>query len=1297
MTIPSESRRSTARESRHLEFELGLGFLALSLWATSAEAGVISQTPMFLRVSAPPAVILGIDDSSSMGDEITLSGGTGAYRPFGEASPVMKFLFPDGQNFASGVTFNVPPLPEFADARCYCVNIAYFNPSDTYTPWPTYDTTQSFPAYDDTDHFADISWDTDTAPHAAAAPWDPVHDNPSASGSTGGAGDTFNLKNDIRKTGNGFTFNANFKGPYASKQGVFVPFGVEYNVTNSASNWKTVPTGTTVSTWDYRDGMWGARIKFQKLAIKYFPATFYMPHGTTPPESFGWTGATVTHTAHDGKQYDRYEIKSGNFESTAKYQDAIQNFANWFTYYRRRHAATRGAVGAAFEELESLRLGIFKIHELDLDLTLTNLTNTSGKNALLENVYEYFKPGGSSPTDTPNMEAANYMGQQFSRATTTPKGKPYDDGVPIIYECQKNAGILYTDGYSDPVWFGAGVGNADGGKGQPYQDDVSNTLADIAMHYYTTNLGPSFPAGEVKVPAACDDQDHDPSLDCNADLHMNFYAVTLGAKGHAYGSLTGAQTAYTNPPDWPTETQLQDNAALEYRQDDLWHATINAHGMLLNASKPLDIRDKLQEVLNSIADRSGSAAAVAATSAVLSINTLVFQAEFDSKTWSGDVSAYAFEDGSLDTAQPVWQAADKIPSHDQRRILTYNPVNNCDNPGQTGGTLFEWGNLNCKQQALLNAVLGTTDDLGEQRVDYLRGDQSQEQTNGPFRKRSGLLGDVVNSNPIYVGTQSFGYNRLDESEGGGDAYLAFVDAKKSRTPALYVGGNDGMLHAFNADNDAAVGGTELFAFVPNGVYTNLSLLTSPEYTGHRYFVDGSSWVGDAYLDSAWKSVLVGTTGAGGRSVFALDVTDPASPSVLWELTDENDGNSDNTLLNLGYTLPQPHIVHTNSNTSIQAKDINNNSVNADFKWVAVVANGYVNSTDNYSGKAVLFIIDLATGARLEIDTEAAGLGDDILPKNGLSTPVVIDYNQDLKADWAYAGDLAGNLWKFDLTSSNPGNWKVAISSGGHPGPLFVACTVAGPDCSPANRQPITGKPQVGRVGSEQSTGVMVFFGTGKYFEDNDSAVVPSPQVQTFYGLWDKQLTPEDTPAPIDSRGRLVQQTVTEEVTADGNQKNIKTTAAVRLTSDNVVNYASQPPDLGWYIDLPSSGERVVTDPLLYEDRIIFSTFLPSDDACGYGGEGWIMQLDAVTGRRVADGQATWDVNGDGDANGGDAVNNHSVSGLKTEGIPDSPRLVRDNSVNHVLTSQNATDRSIRDDIAGTSNDKTGRMSWRQIR
>ncbi|MEX2049861.1 MAG: PilC/PilY family type IV pilus protein, partial [Steroidobacteraceae bacterium] len=669
----------------------------------------------------------------------------------------------------------------------------------------------------------------------------------------------------------------------------------------------------------------------------------------------------------------------------------------------------------------------------------------------------------------------------------------------------------------------------------------------------------------------------------------------------------------------------------------------------------LRLGEQLTEAFNEILARVGSASSASVNSGSISSETRVFQAKFNSGDWSGQLLSFPVQsDGTLDTAEE-WDASEEIPAPNSRTIITVN--------SDGVATPFRWANVDATRQGELDP---TSDGFGQQRLNYLRGDGTREDqivaTGSPqFRDRPtspnrNVLGDIVSSAPMFVGRPPFMFPDVLESQ----PYSAFIAANLNRTHMLYAGANDGMLHGF----DAATG-EERLAFIPGGVFANLHELTSIDYS-HRFYVDGPPTMGDAFYANAWHTVLVGGLNKGGKSIYALDVTNPSNFSEAnaasifrWEFTDAAD---------LGFTYSRPAIIRMQ-----------------DGKWYAVFGNGY-NSTN---GKAVLFIVDVETGALVrKIDTGVGTTG-----ANGLSTPAAVDLNGDSIVDFIYAGDLFGNLWKFNVTGADPANWDVAYGSAGVKLPLFTARDAAN------DPQPITSRPEVGR--GPRGAGVIVLFGTGKYLELTDKTPT---QRQTFYGILDpNSLTDTDLVA---GRASLTSQQIIAEqdfsfTDPDGNSLTIP----LRVTTDNAVT------NRGWYLDLLAppnppgtfEGEMQVSDSILRGGRIIFTTVIPDPDPCIAGGTSWLMELDALTGSRLE--ASPFDLNRDIEFDGDDFVEvtledgtviEVPVSGLQSEvGITPKPGILAGPNAEYKYTP--GTTGNIQVTVENPGVNATGRQSWRQIR
>ena len=889
-----------------------------------------------------------------------------------------------------------------------------------------------------------------------------------------------------------------------------------------------------------------------------------------------------------------------------------QNIANWYQYHRRRSMTAKAAIAEVLTKRPNLRYGASVINNrrdnrLFVEVPPPSVTDYTSHNADLLNKLLGFQMGNGGTPLRKGLEAVGrYFDNTDGRADPI---LPADKGG----SCQKNFALLFTDGY----WNGddPSVRDEDG-------DGVSGTLADVAMHYYKKDL--SDLPDEVPADAA------DPAT----HQHM----VTFGAAFGVYGRLSDKDgDGWPNPPltaagNWGDPTT--DTADME-KIDDLWHAGFNSKGGFFSAATPESLLDGLNKTMEQISGRSNPAAAtVALSTGYISSDSRVYQSRFNNGSWSGQLLSYRLhadpakkDFGSLDLSGSgpegaEWDAADKLPSYDSRTILTYD--------GNTGRP-FRWSTLSSTQKS----ALGT-----EKILDYLRGDDSNEQKRGgTLRNRQNRLGDIVNSSPLFVGPPAFRY--------GFDNYSSFRNRWQSRPKMIYVGANDGMLHAFDATT-----GVERFAYVPGSVYRNLASLAQPGYT-HKFFVDATPTMGDVFYNGSWHTLLTGGLNRGGQGIYLLDITDPdsfgnessAATNVVWEFTDSDDPD-------LGYSYSRSTLSRMQNG-----------------RWAVIFGNGYNNTESDgnasSSGNAVLYIAYVDKGGSgwregdnfFKLDTGAGSLST----PNGLASATPVDIDGDSKVDYIYAGDLLGNLWKFDVSSSDPSNWEVDSLGGSAPAPLFQTQIVDGA----GNRQPITERPEVGRT--PYGTGIMIYFGTGKFLEPGD---VSSTGRQSFYGILDT-----DTPVNL---SRLLQQTVESESGYDTRQ--------VRITSNKKMSSHQ-----GWYLDLPATGERQISTPVLRGRRIIFTTMSPSGNTCASGGESWLMVLNAFHGSRLAN--SPFDLNNDNRFDDTDLVGGKATSGVKIDQIANTPGFATSNDRDFVyLTGDPASE-----PYKLHPGEKTGRKSWRQVR
>lgn len=589
----------------------------------------------------------------------------------------------------------------------------------------------------------------------------------------------------------------------------------------------------------------------------------------------------------------------------------------------------------------------------------------------------------------------------------------------------------------------------------------------------------------------------------------------------------------------------------------------------------LTLKEQLTKAFNDILQKNAAVTRPAIGKAPIGPSVAqerdLYRTEFDAEKWTGSVIK---ETLSLTDNQPTSVWVSSVPGSRSVKIA---------NAAGTGLEEFSWDSLKDRKytgkfarRTLRFNGEGDKDDEHLKRIEYIKGDRSDE--GGLFRERGSLLGDIVNSSPVLVsGGQYIPY--LANKLFGTDNYAAFSTAQAAKTPMLYVGANDGMLHGFNADT-----GVESFAFIPTPVIRDLYLLTHKGYgiTGegtHKYFVDGSLHVSDIYMGGQWKTILVGALGAGGRGIFVLDVTDPNDIKLLWEFNEDSSGslNATSGLSDLGYTFGNPTIVKLKSG-----------------KWVVALNSGY-NSPNAESGIASLFLLDIATGSVIsKLDAQGE------TTNNGLSSTKVADYNGDGVADYIYAGDIQGNLWRFDLTKDTP-----LISYGSKP--MFKS------------ERSITAPPSLVRHPSGR--GYLIVVGTGRYLADSDK--IPPFEVDTVYGIWDENTKGEATTDLMAiSKSDLLEQDFFLQTTAEIGDDSKKVSQEIRLLTNKSPDWSATG-HKGWSIDLnilnntELDGERMVDEMVVRGSVLFFKTRKPSIDPCESGVEGWTYVINPFTGGRTS--------------------------------------------------------------------------------
>lgn len=827
----------------------------------------------------------------------------------------------------------------------------------------------------------------------------------------------------------------------------------------------------------------------------------------------------------------------------------IQNFATWFSYHRSRMKMAKAGAMEAFGLLgENMRVGYRSIW----DRSNFNIPVADGNSGLFEDVSDGGATTNSRSTWFARVAAARNSGNTPLQGALQRAGAYYSDSAASgpygpeapgsQFQCRQNFSILTTDGYWNNNWGYTAVGEQDNQSGSPiynpidgttavrytaaapYGATASDTLGDIAMKYWKQdlrtdldNLVPSTPAN----PAFWQ--------------HMVTFGISIGLKGTLDQSSVAEVVRDGSPRKngvniaWPTPGSGKGAENI----DDLLHAAVNGHGEFIAASNAEAFGEALNSVLGQIQARLASGSNVSTNSTSFQSDSRMYQATYMAGQWTGDLVARDVTAAGGISGTEAWRVSNRIAlslsdgdsrnDFDKRSVLTWNGSRGVDFPTSS-------------QESRLGRTTGAAPISQADNAAYIKGDRSNEkQRGGVLRNRSILLGDIVNSSPFYV----------------------------KETNTLYVGANDGMLHAVHAGT-----GDVLFSYVPAGLdFAKLATLSDPGYQ-HAFFVDGpvavssQSAVGDNYL--------AGALGRGGKGVFVLDVSSVSRPEVAWDHTAAIDND-------MGYVVGTPLIAKGNNGSAL-----------------VIVGNGI----DSVNGSAALYVYDAASGSELKKFVVNTG-------GNGLSAPRGADTNGDGRVDYVYAGDLKGNVWKFDLSGASSSSWNVALSGV----PLFSA----------GAGQPITGGLAIAQEPGNRR--IWITFGTGRLISTSD---LGSTGTQSLYAIIDDQA------AAVTSRSQLTTRTIAA----------VGTNAAGR--SVRAFEYYSPLPagSRGWYIDLgvPTAGERVISGPRVRGRAAWYSSVIPdSGSGCEPGGTGYLNVLDLFTGTSPSgsgegDSTSFFDFDGDGSGN-----------------------------------------------------------------
>ncbi len=947
-----------------------------------------------------------------------------------------------------------------------------------------------------------------------------------------------------------------------------------------------------------------------------------------------WTGDRAYYSVPDG---------TGGYDTVFLYGADLQNFANWYSYYNSRAKLARAAISRAFSGFGPN----FKIawQELNRNTTFSNLSKFEQTHK--QNFFNWlFKAptSGGTPLRSAFKRAGDLFeldSSYFSTDFNTNLSCQQNFHIAISDGGWNSDGGYNTgtNGFAQDETALAGglpgdtdnlyTGYTGGGEQIIYSKaEGGSTLSDIAFDSWARDLNPNLNnnvkrfkkdftdrnGNDIDFSAVTDEWENaafmwNPNNDPAYWQHLVTYNVGMGLQASRIRDYEAGNfgncpnNGIADPKEavfrslrngacaWPDATN--DNNKI----DDVWHSSINSRGDFFSANDPRELVEALNTVVNNILERISRGSSSTVSSGVVTDDTRVYSPGFDSSTWSGNLIAREVNDDRT-FGDAIWDASciltggecaatgETVAKQATRNIFTFDPLSNTQVRFDTSLPTPLRAVMELNAEEMITNLGVSSDEI----IEYILGDQSNEQANaGVFRDRVSVLADIVHGSPYIVRGPSAAYEDSLWGEGtdelaaadNGNGYLDFQIAQKDRNNTVYVGSNGGMLHAFNAEGPQE--GRERWAFMPSKAFENITRLPDPSQ-GHWSYVDNTPVVRDAFVNGAWRSILVSGMRYGGQAFFAIDVTNGSSnqPEVMWEFTDQDDPD-------MGYSYGQATIAKISSTGD----------------WVALIPNGYNNSEPDFAdatdprnrvsatGNAVLFVVRLSDGQLLtKLDT---GVGSANTP-NGLATVVAIDSEfvtppnessprTDYGADFAYGGDLYGNLWRFDFRDPSPSSWSIKR--------IVAADGIMD--------RPITIQPKVVAVpdGIQSTTNdLIVMFGTGKYLEPSDRSI-SLPATQYMVGVIDGLDSP-DSDLSINS-GRFIEQTFS---TAGG--------GFIRNLSANDVDHAN---DYGWKVKLAEQGERVFNPLALFGSQILLATsnVTAGTDPCEAGGRSWLMAFNPYTG------------------------------------------------------------------------------------
>lgn len=1322
-------------------------------WCIAAHAaagpGLLPDEPLVTLGLAKNNVILVLDDSGSMGSEMLLATPFGGFAPSAASGSAVDPTQPDNDFLSQSgfAAFDLWPLPPFSSAATPvrqwgamysgAYNPGYYSPGVDYGwpsyggfTWPDADVTAVCAQYDPNDPFntatcdsADLTspftsnlFGTNSAfPCDSACPRGITRDLNNDGLPDDVNGDTIIdqadcIPGNLCAGGQNFRIESPFYYLPVEQENAFatscaVPGTCTFSVPISALSGLPVdaigntfaaspPTATgycTTSGGNYVcdcANFPGPQVENTALfqAWEADPSQFTVS-GPLVADDFalGWTGQCLTRVDIDASRGAPFPIAGRSFA------EELQNFANWLQYRRTKSQRLRAAVATALEDVKGINLAAFWLNggRPTLDLVDWEVDKFASPSQVLEVLYSEDIGGG-----TPLKDAFAHSISEFERT---------DANRPIQLDCQKNYSVLFTDGILSDTFSSVPLSFApadyDQTAGVPYAHVNASSarwMGDIAEYAYQDLFNGSPPAGfnngQVPIDAGCPAAPTTP-LDCNADPHVNTFAVAFPLQGDILNrTIGGVFVDEVEDVYDPSVLSALNTSSWDQSLDQLFHATINGRGEYLEVepANPEALVDAFRDLFASLAADLGSITGVASSTGRVTTDTLVFSSTFTSGTWASQFQAFAIDPLTANPSGIAWEAGalldargDPAGAIPDRVMLTFDRGAAA---GNGEGIPFRWADVNAAVDTRLrdDFLTGPVSSAeAAARLDYIRGDRSNEGSGLDFRERQSRLHDIVGSKPVYVGAPQARWPDDGPFGAPGDRYSSFQSAKAGRQAVIYVGSNGGALHGFVAD-PSGLGGREIMAYVPAAVGSDqvndgLHYLTDPFYD-HRFYVDGSPVVADVYIDApatagnGWRSVLFGTLASGGRGVFAIDVTEPdlfdetgggglclagtgclgPEDTVLWEFTSADDAR-------LGLTFAKPSV-----------------GLLPDGRWYAVLGNGYNNDAST-PAQASLFLLDIEGGIDgwssadvvvLNVPAFDASVG------NGLGSPTLVDVDGDFVFDRAYAGDIQGQMHAFDLSDANPTNWT-------HDYVLYAPNDL---------NKPITVKPVVTKNPGQPTAGnepnLLVMFGTGQYLVGGDEEAFACPGgggsasdcVQTFNIVWDDQQGAAlPTPRGLNDLAQV-------DIDTTGSGERVIASSPVDFTS-TFGCYVSFGDPASPLLSTPEESERVVVDPVRFGDTVLFNTTIPLDSPCEIGGRGFQMFMNYATCTLET---PFVDINGDGIVDDADKVSGEVPAGIPVDGLPSASTPVGD------ISFITRTDAIAPEGIKLGTSAFTGRISWEEL-